>query len=81
MYMYVQYDTSIHMDQLITDLLVDNEHGYIGAIFAGIEDLLGGVLRRIKTFNFNFTKHLKQTFYWFGVISTMFRVTIDFWGE
>ncbi len=63
MYMYVQYDTSIHMDQLITDLLVDNEHGYIGAIFAGIEDLLGGVLRRIKTFNFNLTKHLKQTFY------------------
>ena len=42
------------------DLLVDNEHGYLGAVFAGIEDLVCLVQRTVKPFHLDFTKHLPQ---------------------
>ena len=43
-----------------THLLVYNKHGYLGAVFAGIEDLVCLIQRAIKSLHLNLSKHLPQ---------------------
>ena len=41
-------------------LLVYNEHGYLGAVFAGVEDLMSLIERAVKPFHLDLSKHLRN---------------------